>query len=179
MNKFKKIIACLKIKFMFFKYIISEKWFTKSMNKYLSYIGCNVTGKIKYCARNVKIDFTDPSKIHIGNNCVITSNVTLLIHDYSIECGLVTINKQDSTYESLFIRDIYIGSNCFIGQNSFIKPGTKIGNNCIIGAGSVVNGVFPDNSLIAGNPAKVICSTIDWAERKYIEHKYINGNRRR
>ena len=41
-------------------------------------------------------------------------------------------------------------------MNSIILKGTNIGKNCIIGAGSVVHGTFPDNVIIAGNPAKII-----------------------
>ena len=43
-------------------------------------------------------------------------------------------------------------------MNSFILMGTSIGDNCIIGAGSIVKGNFPENVVIAGNPAKVICT---------------------
>ena len=179
MKKYKKIIATIIHKTLFFKYAISERWYLKSMNKYLLYIGVDLVGKPKFFARDVKIDYTDPKKIHIGNNSVITSNVTLLVHDYSIECGLTAIHKNDPIYESVFIRDIVIGNNCFIGQNVFIKPGTKIGNNCIVGAGSVVSGIYPDNSIIIGNPSKIVANTVEWAEKKYIEQKYIRGNRRK
>lgn len=37
-----------------------------------------------------------------------------------------------------------------------ILDGTVIGDNCIVAAGAVVNGVFPDNVIIGGIPAKVI-----------------------
>jgi serine acetyltransferase len=33
---------------------------------------------------------------------------------------------------------------------------TIIGDNCIVGAGSVVRGHFPENSVIIGNPAKIV-----------------------
>jgi len=49
-----------------------------------------------------------------------------------------------------------IGNDCFIGMNSIILKGTKIGNNLIVGAGSVVHKSFPDNVIIAGNPAKIV-----------------------
>ena len=52
-----------------------------------------------------------------------------------------------------------MGNNVFIGTNCIILLNTKIGNNCIIGAGSVVRGQFPDNSVIIGNPAKVVSNT--------------------
>ncbi len=34
--------------------------------------------------------------------------------------------------------------------------GTRFGRNCVVGAGSVVCGIFPDNVIIGGNPAKII-----------------------
>ena len=49
-----------------------------------------------------------------------------------------------------------IGNDCFIGMNSIILKGTTLGNNVIVGAGSVVHGHFPDNVIIAGNPAKIV-----------------------
>lgn len=51
---------------------------------------------------------------------------------------------------------ISIGNNCWIGSNVSIMPGVTIGNGCIIGVGAVVTKNMPDNSLIAGIPAKII-----------------------
>ena len=55
---------------------------------------------------------------------------------------------------------VFSGEGCFLGMNSIILKGTVLGKNVVVGAGSVVHGIFPDNCIIAGNPAKVI---------KYIE----------
>jgi acetyltransferase-like isoleucine patch superfamily enzyme len=43
-----------------------------------------------------------------------------------------------------------------IGANSTILPGVRIGKNSLVGAGSVVTKDVPDNSVVIGNPAKVI-----------------------
>jgi len=52
--------------------------------------------------------------------------------------------------------DIVVGTNCWIGDSAIILAGARIGNNCVIGANSVLKGSFPDNSVIAGAPAKLI-----------------------
>ena len=49
-----------------------------------------------------------------------------------------------------------IGRNVWIGDKATILPDVSIGNNCIIGANSVVTKSFPDNCVIAGNPAKIL-----------------------
>ena len=43
-----------------------------------------------------------------------------------------------------------------IGANSVILPGITIGENSLVGAGSVVTRTVPDNSVVVGNPAKII-----------------------
>ena len=86
-------------------------------------------------------------KMDIGHNVRISwrANLDLTINPRGIHVG-------DNTLKG----DVYIGANCFIGIASIILPGVHIGNNCIVGTGAVVTKDFPDNSIIAGNPAKRI-----------------------
>ncbi len=49
-----------------------------------------------------------------------------------------------------------IGAGSFIGAGSTILPKVTIGRNAIIGAGAVVTKDVPDNSIVVGNPAKII-----------------------
>ena len=51
-------------------------------------------------------------------------------------------------------------------MNTIILMGTEIGDNCVIGAGSIVKGKIPSNSVIAGNPAKIICSLEDYYSKR-------------
>ena len=111
---------------------------------------------------NVNIDNGHAYLVEIGNECIIT-NCTILAHDASTK---LLIGKSR-------IGKVKIGNNCFIGLGSVILPSVKIGNNCIIGAGSVVTKNVPDNSIVAGNPAKVISLTTDFKKKheKYITEK--------
>ena len=54
---------------------------------------------------------------------------------------------------------VFIGKYTFIGPHSVIMPGTKIGKGSIVSAYSMVKGDFPEFSIIAGNPAKVVGNT--------------------
>ena len=179
MGKLKLIRLAIEKKFLSLRLLFGTKCYCRGMNKYLKHFGITLNGKPKFVARDVKFDSTKPSEISIGEGSVITSKVTVLVHDYSIECGLVAIGKQDPVYESMFIRPVVIGKNCFIGQQVFIKPGTTVGDNCIIGAGSVISGNIPPDSVVNGNPGIVIAKTSEWAERKFSQGKYIKGSKRR
>lgn len=49
-----------------------------------------------------------------------------------------------------------IGDNVTLGSNVCIIGNIRIGNNVIVGAGSVVTKDVPDNSVVVGNPAKIL-----------------------
>lgn len=92
--------------------------------------------------------------IEIGDNVTIT-NAIVLAHDAS--------TKKTLGYTK--IKKTIIGSNVFIGMGAIVLEGTHIGNNVIIGAGSIVNGDIPDNSVVVGNPGKVVCSFDEYIEK--------------
>lgn len=97
-------------------------------------------GKNVVISYRAYIDKGVPHKIHIGDGSRITARVTVLGHDHSR--GLVC--------------HTYIGKDCIIGINSIIMPGIHIGNEVVVGGGSVVTKDVPDNSMVAGNPARII-----------------------
>ena len=51
---------------------------------------------------------------------------------------------------------IRIGDGTWIGARAMVLPGVTIGKRCVVGAGSVVTRDVPDDSLVAGNPARVV-----------------------
>ncbi len=99
--------------------------------------------------------------ITIGDNTCIGGNVKILDNDFHpIEWEernrLLQDEKGGDVTELIPAKPISIGKNCFIGCNSIILKGTTLGDGCVVGAGAVVSGKFPDNSIIVGNPGKVI-----------------------
>lgn len=100
--------------------------------------------------------------VSIGNNVTITG-ARILTHDAS--------TKKFLGYTKIGF--VTIGDNVFIGNGAIILPNTNIGNNVIIGAGTVVASDVPDNSVIAGNPAKRLCEFDDYIERN---RKRLFGN---
>jgi acetyltransferase-like isoleucine patch superfamily enzyme len=104
----------------------------------------------KGCEIYAKEFDSEPFLIEIGDHVVIAPGSVFITHD-----GSVWVMRHAFPEMDLFGR-ISIGNNTFIGVNCIIMPNTIIGSNCIIGAGSVVRGSIPDNSVVMGNPAKVI-----------------------
>lgn len=96
---------------------------------------------------------TEPYLIEIGDHVAIAAGTEFITHD-----GATWSFEEEVDGGGIFGK-IVIGYNVFVGINCIILSNTSIGDNCIIGAGSVVRGHFPENSVIAGNPAQVVTKT--------------------
>ena len=87
--------------------------------------------------------------LKIGSNCSISTGVQILTHD-SVKWAL-SGGRAEYDYSPTLI-----GKNCFVGSHAIITRGCIVGNNCLIAAGAVLTKSFPNNSIIAGVPAKKI-----------------------
>lgn len=89
--------------------------------------------------------------IRIGDGTVISSQVCILSSSHVLGEGDVLPYGIESKVQS-----VVIGKGCWIGIRAILMPGIALGDGVVVGAGSVVTKSFPNGSIIAGNPAKLI-----------------------
>ncbi len=106
-------------------------------------------------------NFIDASNdIMIEEGCQITNFISILTHSSHIAIRLY--GKAYPKYKKLkgYIKGkVHLGRYTFVGPHSVIMPSTHIGKGSIVTAYSYVQGKFPDFSIIAGNPAKIVGDT--------------------
>lgn len=89
-----------------------------------------------------------PFLLTIGDNVIFADGVKILTHDTSF----IVVGGKDLAGE------VHIGNNVQIGANAIVFPGVRIGDNVVVGAGAVVRNDIPDNSVVVGVPARIICT---------------------
>ncbi|MFC1773125.1 acyltransferase [Pseudomonadota bacterium] len=53
-------------------------------------------------------------------------------------------------------KEVHIHSDVLLGANTIVLSGVSVGQGAIVGAGSVVTHDVPPNTIVAGNPARII-----------------------
>jgi acetyltransferase-like isoleucine patch superfamily enzyme len=91
----------------------------------------------------------------------ITNYISILTHSSHISIRLYGENyaKHQGEMKGYINGSVKIGKFSFIGPHSTIQAGSEIGKGCLVASHSLVKGNFPDFSIIAGVPAKVIGDT--------------------
>lgn len=102
---------------------------------------CNLNGTTIHCR----------SEVTIGNFCMFGPGVHLVDNDSHRVALDICERRQPPSSCPIIIRD-----NVWIGMNSLILKGVEVGDNAIVAAHSVVTKSVPKNSLVAGNPARVV-----------------------
>ena len=104
------------------------------------------------------------TNVQINDNCQIACAGRIVIGDNVLIASKVFISDHDHDFNStgtpmewaLKVADVSVEDGCWIGNGVSILKGVNIGRSSIVGAGSVVTHSFPEYSIIAGSPAKLI-----------------------
>lgn len=133
------------------------RYWLKDMTAYSKKIGVTVGKGGQILADPDSCFGTEPWLIKLGDHVDVTSGVRFLNHEGGIWCAR-GIDKKYSDLDCF--APTVVGDNVMIGVNSLIMPGVTIGNNVIIAGHAVVTKDIPDNTIVAGVPAKPI-TTMD------------------
>ena len=93
--------------------------------------------------------FLDAAPIRIGTNCMIGPKTCIYAIGHPLDA--------EGRRKKIGIpKPVNIGDNVWIGGGVTILPGVTIGNNTVVAAASVVTKSFPEDVVVAGNPARII-----------------------
>lgn len=145
------------------KSLIIKYKFLKNPIDYCRSLGVQIGDNCSILGSNSPFG-SEPYLIKLGNCVRINDGVQFVTHDGGVWV-LRNIKhfrpEVDVSMIDLFGR-IIVGDNVQIGSNAMIMPGVTIGSNVIIGAGAIVTRDVPDNSVVAGVPARRIESIDDY-----------------
>ena len=105
------------------------------------------------------------NSVKIGQNVVVMNNALFMaaggitIEDnVLVAANAQLISNSHDLYDHavLTCKPIHLKRNCWIGAGATILPGVTIGKNAVVGAGAVVTKDVEDNTVVGGNPAKLI-----------------------
>lgn len=144
---------------------IIQWWIKRLMPpaRYAKYIGVNI-GENNYVPDKDTWS-SEPYLITVGNNCQITKGVRILTHG-----GGQVMRDIYPDYDSF--GKVKIGNYVYIGNNALIMPGVNIGDYSLVAAGSVVTKSIPSRMVVAGVPARIVCTIEKYIEKnaKYNTH---------
>jgi acetyltransferase-like isoleucine patch superfamily enzyme len=135
------------------------------LSKFINLYGCEVGDETKIGAF-VEIQ----KKASVGKNCKISSHTFIcegvtIEDDVFVGHGVVFINDsyprataggQLQTEADWVVERTLVKKGASIGSGATVLSKLTIGENAIIGAGSVVTKDVPANTIVAGNPARIL-----------------------
>ena len=115
--------------------------------------------------KNVEIFVSSSPGFVMGNDCMVSYNITIWDGD-----GHQVTDKNTGEIINKQKEPLIIGDHCWISNNVYITKNAKIPNNTIVAMGAVVSKKFEEeNTVIAGNPSKVVKKDVDWNRKNIYE----------
>lgn len=137
--------------------------------KYLRKLGVTIGDKTRITC---DLDFigTEPYLVTIGSDCLITYGCRCITHDG----GVKVLNSANYFHGKKMDKmgRIRIGNNVYFGNNVTILPNVTIGDNVIVGVNSVISKSVPSNVVVAGIPAKVICTLDEYYKKNQEQGRF-------
>jgi acetyltransferase-like isoleucine patch superfamily enzyme len=90
-------------------------------------------------------------RIRIGEQCVVADRAMFIDFDH----GMVEVERPIRK-QGIYMRDVEVGSNVWIGYNACFLRGVRVGDNSVVGTNSVVTKDVPANAVVGGVPARIL-----------------------
>lgn len=110
----------------------------------------------------IGIDCELYGEVVIGNNVLMGPECVFYTSNHECHDKNKLIGEQGQTVEEKII----IEDDVWIGRRVIVLPGVKISRGMVVGAGSVLTKNFPEYSIVAGNPCKIIGMRGEESEKK-------------
>ena len=107
---------------------------------------------------NFNLTVQDDAPVTIGDDCNFGPNVTIVtpVHPLIASERKAMLSPEGEKKHVCYAKPVHIGNDCWLGANVVVCPGVTIGDNTVVAAASVVTKSFPENVVVAGNPARII-----------------------
>jgi acetyltransferase-like isoleucine patch superfamily enzyme len=90
-------------------------------------------------------------RVRIGAQCVVADRAMFIDFDH----GTVEVERP-IRQQGIYMRDLEVGSNVWIGYGACMLRGVRVGDNAIVGTNSVVTRDVPANAVVGGVPARIL-----------------------
>ena len=148
---------------------VSEYRVRRDPVRFARSLGVRVGDDCRFIATTVTSWGSEPYLITIGDHVTLTAGVRLITHD-----GAVWPFRRDHPEIDRF-GPITIEDDCFLGLGAMVLPGVTIGASSVVGAGAIVHRDVPARSVVAGVPARVVCSIDDYWAKHASSFLHIRG----
>ncbi|MDE6017512.1 MAG: acetyltransferase [Muribaculaceae bacterium] len=151
-------------------FIIRGRKMIKFGNNLTTGIGCRLEAFVADGDSSIKLNMGDNIQfndyvhisairsVEIGNDVLIASHVYISDNSHGSYKGDLNDSSPDIVpiQRPYFVAPVKIGDRVWLGEGVIIMPGSEIGDGSIVGAHSIVSGIVPTNSIVAGSPARII-----------------------